>query len=647
MSKLVAHGSVNVGAIDLKALYRGTPEVQTAARFTVAAGNMHFAFDGENLGGFGASGFPSQGQIHSIIVRNPQGTIALSNVNLTAAQLNHFAQSGDTDGLQQVLFAGNDAFILNRSTHDNVNGGDGADTFLLGANLNAHDRIDGGAGVDVLRLRGDYSSGVHLGVHTITNIERVQLVGQHDYKVSLRDGNVAAGTTLSINADHLDPQHTLTVNGIAETDGQLHIVGGHGNDVIATGAGDDRIHAGEGNDSIREGGGADHISVGTGDDAIRFTNGFDASDRVNGGAGLDRVFLNGDYSHGVTLAANTLRNVEQLRLGANHSYDFTFSDGNIATGQTLTVNGKGLGAADKLTIDDSHESNGILKIIGGHGDDAITSGAGGSIASLGDGNDVFNAGGGVDHVSGGSGNDDFFFGANFGAADDVNGGAGSDTLHLSTPVSGLLNVALDRANMHSIEHIDLGDGNYDISVAPGGLDVANVEINALKVDVAHTVTIDGSAALATAFTLVGGAGDNILTGGAGDDTLIAGLGSNILNGGGGHDTFVFNALGGTDSIVSFDGALDKIDVGHSVTGIDTSLLGGLLNDLGGLGTLVGSLLGANHAMEISPLLGALAGQNFLVIDQNGQSGFQAGQDLVVQLENATHLGSLGLGNFGI
>ena len=40
-----------------------------------------------------------------------------------------------------------------------------------------------------------------------------------------------------------------------------------------------------------------------------------------------------------------------------------------------------------------------------------------------------------------------------------------------------------------------------------------------------------------------------------------------------------------------------------------------------------------------PLLGNLAGQTFMVVDQNGVPGYP-----VVQLENATHLGQMGLGN---
>ena len=58
-----------------------------------------------------------------------------------------------------------------------------------------------------------------------------------------------------------------------------------------------------------------------------------------------------------------------------------------------------------------------------------------------------------------------------------------------------------------------------------------------------------------------------------------------------------------------------------------------------------SALGANDAVLFKPNHGTLAGQWFAVIDQNGVAGYQASEDLVIHLENPTHLGALGIGNF--
>ena len=43
--------------------------------------------------------------------------------------------------------------------------------------------------------------------------------------------------------------------------------------------------------------------------------------------------------------------------------------------------------------------------------------------------------------------------------------------------------------------------------------------------------------------------------------------------------------------------------------------------------------------------GDLSGQSFLVVDSNGTAGYQAGQDLVIQLDTAAHVGSLSIADF--
>jgi hypothetical protein len=47
----------------------------------------------------------------------------------------------------------------------------------------------------------------------------------------------------------------------------------------------------------------------------------------------------------------------------------------------------------------------------------------------------------------------------------------------------------------------------------------------------------------------------------------------------------------------------------------------------------------------TPNAGTYAGDTFLAVDSNGQAGYTAGQDIVVELNGATNLGSLGSHNF--
>ena len=56
-------------------------------------------------------------------------------------------------------------------------------------------------------------------------------------------------------------------------------------------------------------------------------------------------------------------------------------------------------------------------------------------------------------------------------------------------------------------------------------------------------------------------------------------------------------------------------------------------------------LAANHAVLFTPDGGTRAGHIFMIVDQNGAAGYQAGADLVIEFVNGTNLASLGTGNF--
>jgi Ca2+-binding RTX toxin-like protein len=65
--------------------------------------------------------------------------------------------------------------------------------------------------------------------------------------------------------------------------------------------------------------------------------------------------------------------------------------------------------------------------------------------------------------------------------------------------------------------------------------------------------------------LYGENGDDALYGGAGNDILAGGNGNDTLSGGAGADTFVFSQGGGTDTILDFDTATDRIQLDSGVT----------------------------------------------------------------------------------
>jgi Ca2+-binding RTX toxin-like protein len=165
---------------------------------------------------------------------------------------------------------------------------------------------------------------------------------------------------------------------------------------------------------------------------------------------------------------------------------------------------------------------------------------------------------------------------------------------------------------------------------------------------------DGSVETDGKFVIIGGAGDDEFKGGAGNDTFTGGAGSDSLTGGGGKDTFVFaKAAGATstsfDSITDFDANVDKIDLSFKVTGIDAKITSGSL----GFATFDADLakaakpakLAAHHAVLFNPDDGEGAGHNLLIVDVNGQAGYQAGKDLVLVVDGGAHLANLDVSDF--
>ncbi len=62
-------------------------------------------------------------------------------------------------------------------------------------------------------------------------------------------------------------------------------------------------------------------------------------------------------------------------------------------------------------------------------------------------------------------------------------------------------------------------------------------------------------------SLDGGIDNDSLNGGAGNDTLLGGAGNDTMNGGSGNDLFRFGAGAGADTIVGFEKAHDRFDIG--------------------------------------------------------------------------------------
>jgi Ca2+-binding RTX toxin-like protein len=206
-----------------------------------------------------------------------------------------------------------------------------------------------------------------------------------------------------------------------------------------------------------------------------------------------------------------------------------------------------------------------ISVFGLAGNDVITLGAGvmGSFVDGGAGNDVINGGPGNDSLQGSAGNDQLF--GNGGndlldgstGADVMSGGAGLDTVtYASRTVA--LTITID------------GMAN----------DGAAGEADNVKTDVETVIGGSGNDSITGSNSnnrLVGGAGNDRLNGSGGDDSLDGGTGNDVLSGGTGIDTADYSTRTAALKL-SLDGVANDGQSGES-----DNILGDVENVLGGSG----------------------------------------------------------------
>ena len=464
---------------------------------------------------------------------------------------------------------GNDQLDMSASGIDSVNGGKGNDLIQAGASLSALDRVDGGSGIDTVNLAG--ATVLVLGAKTLTNIENIVVGAGFSYNLSLNNATVAAGKTLTVDASALNyPMTNLSLDGSAEANGNLNLIGGAGDDLLLGGRGSDVISGGAGNNTLGAGAaGKDQITGGSGSDTIRLGAGFDGNDNINGGDGFDQAILDGNYIKGIRLKGSSLTNIETMTLTAGHGYKLYFDDGNVGANQDFNLNALALGATDDLYFDGSAETDGRFHISGGGRNDTLIGGQGNDLITSGSGNNVLDlSAGGNDFVSGGIGNDTFLAGGAFNTLDRIMGNGGDDVVVLNGDYS--TEVQFDALTLRDIDKVQLKSGHdYALQVyseAGTTLTVDGTGLNAQDVmtarasggDTSHYAYLGGAAG----DSLSGGSGADTINGGDGADTIQGGSGADVLTGGAGADVFsylsTYESSGFLDSIADLSNA-DIID----------------------------------------------------------------------------------------
>ncbi len=342
------------------------------------------------------------------------GNLALGKaLSVDASQLDsgHAAAVDATAVTQGIVNftggAGNDIFYgaANSGASDRIDMSKGGDDFVtlhnnatvyFGSAFTAADQVTNTlTGFGVVEINGDYSQGLTLGANTVTNLGGIVADPGHNYNLTLNDNTVAAGHYLVVAMSGHTATGNLVVDGSAETDGSFVFEGATGNDAFRGGALGDTIYVFSGRDTAIAGGGDDTI-----DAAV--DNGLTAGDHFDGGNGNDTLTLLGNGGLNVALRNSTIQNIETFNLGIGdqtHAH-IVLADGNVASGQAMTVNVYGTGAS--ATIDGSAETNGTLSFVGSSsdGNDTFIGGLAGN---------NFTGGGGADKLVGAAGNDVFIY----------------------------------------------------------------------------------------------------------------------------------------------------------------------------------------------------------------------------------------------
>ena len=423
---------------------------------------------------------------------------------------------------------------------ENITGGAGND--ILTGDLVANVLVGGGGNDRLTGLQGKDTLDGGLGADTAVYAERITAV-----MVTLNGGNDALVTINGVDED--------TIRSIE------NIVGGTTADTLIGDSADNQLEGGAGDDLLQGRVGMDVLDGGAGNDTASFAEKSDTVVLTLTGA------INTTATVG-TVNEDTLRNVENVIGGAGND--------------TLT----GDGLANRLSGGDGADT-----LAGGLGDDTLTGGLGIDTLDGGGGVDtavfadkiapvvvILNGGNtatatvnglaedsivNIENLVGGIGADSFTGDA---VANRLEGGLGADALNGADGDDVLFGGGV----------VDTIDGGAGIDTALFTNETASVTV-ALNLATPVTVTVGGANAdtLVNVENVVGGSGNDALTGDTLDNFLDGGLGDDILRGGAGNDTLDGNAGNDTATYSEMTGPI-TVALNQSISAIVT--VNGLAED---------------------------------------------------------------------
>ncbi len=597
------------------------------------------------------------------------GTDTVSYANAAGSVTVNFSTNTATgdgsdtlSGIENILgSAFNDTFIdANANNNNTFTGGTGNDTLSYGlanvaVSVNLAAGTASGRGIDVFSGIENVigGSGADSFIGDVNDNTFTGGTGNDTVDYSANAAGIIADLSTGVAGSG-----TITGNGIG-TDSVIsmeRIIGTDFGDTLISGLGADTFVAGAGTDTISFANIATAVTV-------TLTAGTPGSGSATGqGAdsfsGIEHII---GSSQNDTFQASTTAGSNEI-LDAGTGID-TISYSTVTTAVTIDLfngqaNGTSIGTDTLLNFENATGGTGNDTLIGSAGDNVLTGGAGsdtvsytnatGSVAvnfstnsAMGDGNDILAT---IENVIGSNFNDTFTD-ANTNTNNVFNGGAGIDLLNYGLSTAAMtINMTTGTASgrgtdtFSNIENVTTGSAADVITAAADG--IANTFDAGAGTDtisyaaLTGAVTVDLFNGQATG-TDIGT--DTLLnfenaTGGSGNDTLISNAGNNILTGGAGNDWVSYaNALGSVNVNLS-----TNIATGHGTDTLNSieNVLGSAFNDtFVNANTTTDNVFSGGAGIDTVDYSTAAAASP-LVIDLLSGTATGRGSDTLISIENA-------------
>ena len=442
------------------------------------------------------------------------------NDTITGNTVDNILNGGDGD---DTLFgqAGNDELngglgndsLTGGAENDIVNGGDGNDTihYRIGDGV---DTMDGGAEIDTVNITDAAGNDGTLNVSYdggLTAVEGGAIFNIEVVHADLGDGvNTLsyAGSGAGVTVDLA----AGTASGFTQVSNVQNVIGTSMDDILSGDSNANSLSGSTGNDILNGGAGNDELIGGAGNDTIRYTIGDGIDTVIDGGADTDTVDI--------------------LANGGDDTLTVTYDGTTITT----FVGNSALTSIERFTAN-----------LGAGNDTLVYTNATGVTADLGAGTaSGFASIAGIENVTGGTGADTFIAGVND-VRNTLNGAGGTDTADYAAYTANLT--------------VNLG-GTAPIVVVGSGSTTANSDVLVAIENFTGGTGID---------SITGNSADNILNGGAGNDTInyVIGGGADTVDGGAGTDTLNITDGNGNNILdVIYNGTVITSVEGGAISNIE-------------------------------------------------------------------------------